>query len=95
MIVISKTATGLLVQRDELDIQIDAPAVATALGPIIAELIGSGKAPGQARREGYEDGLCQGRVNAQIEQATRERIAERQASDLVDIFVGVHAASAA
>jgi hypothetical protein len=95
MIWISKVAGGILLQQDATEIVIDAPAVSTALGPIIAELIGSGRALGQARREGYEDGLTQGRINAAIEHATSERIAERQAGELVDALIGTTMASAA
>lgn len=84
MIMISKTGSGILLQRDATEIVIDGPAIAIALGPIIAELIGSGRALANARREGYEDGLTQGYLNAAIEHATSERIAERQAADLVE-----------
>lgn len=94
-IYITKTTTGLLIQKDACEIAIDGPAIATALPSVLHELISSGRAAAQARREGYEDGLIQGRINATIEQATSERIAERQAADLVDILVGVNVASAA
>lgn len=84
MIFVSKTSSGILLQRDALEIAIDGPAIAVSLGPIISELIGSGRALANARREGYEDGLIQGRTNAAIELATSERIADRQAQDLIE-----------
>lgn len=84
MILITKTTTGLLIQRDATHIEIDAPAVPLALGPIISELIGEGRAIAAARRESYELGLEAGRDQARIERETSERIAERQAADLAE-----------
>lgn len=81
MILISKTTTGLLIQRDAIDVAIDAPAVPLALGAVIRELIDSGRAIGQARREGYEAGLIDGRERARIELETSARIAERVEAD--------------
>lgn len=96
MIYISRMPSGaVLLQKDAAEIAIDASAVPVTLGVIIAELIGCGKAVSEARRGGYEDGLVQGRINAAIEQATSERIAERQAADLVEALVGLHHANAA
>lgn len=96
MILISKTTSGILVQRDELDIQIEAPAVPLALGTIISTLITSGTALATARREAYEAGLNRGYEQCAIEYTTSERIAERQASDLLDtLYPGVPHASAA
>jgi hypothetical protein len=95
MIVVSKTTTGILIQRDELDIQIDAPAVPLALPTIITSLISDGRAMAAARRESYEAGLTQGYQNAHIAQQTSERIAERQATDLVESLIGFNRANAA
>jgi hypothetical protein len=95
MILVTKTTTGILIQRDTIDIQIDASAVALTLGPIIHELVDSGRALGQARHEGYEDGLSQGYVNALIAQQTSERIADRQAQELVEaLSIGMMASAA-
>lgn len=77
MIYITRTATGILLQKDAAEILIDGPAVSLALGPIIHELIDSGRACGEARRVGYEAGLIDGRERALIEWETRERIQER------------------
>ncbi len=84
MIHISTTSTGLLLSRGDLSIAIDASAVRGALGLIIVALVDSGQALAHARRSGYEDGLNQGYINAQIASETRERIAERQAAELVE-----------
>jgi len=85
MLLISKTTAGILIQRDDLDIQIDQPAIASTLGAIITSLIDCGRIAGRARTEGYEDGLIQGRLNAQIEYETSRRIAERQALETQDV----------
>lgn len=95
MIEIDTTPTGIRVTRGELDIRIASAAVNGALGVIIVALTDSGKALGTARRAGYEDGLTQGYVNAEIASATRERIAERQQSELVEALAGIGMASAA
>lgn len=84
MILITRTTTGILIQRDACEILIDAPAIAVALGPIIHELIDAGRTVGQARREGYEAGLIDGRERQRIEQETSSRIADRQAADLAE-----------
>lgn len=84
MIHITKLATGILVQRDAIELFIDAPAVPLALGPIIHELVDSGRTAGLARKEGYEAGLLDGRERARIEAETSGRIAERQAADLTE-----------
>lgn len=84
MILITKTRTGILIQRDAIDIAIEAPAVPLALGPIIHELVDSGRAAGQARREGYEAGLVQGYEQCRIELETRARIADARAADLAE-----------
>lgn len=95
MIYISKLASGVLVQRDETDIMIADLAVPSTLGVIIASLIDSGKTLANARRESYEAGLLQGHEQGRIEAETRERIADRQASELVEALVGCELASAA
>ena len=82
MIFISKTTTGLLIQRDDTELLIDQSAIPSALGPIIAELITSARAVGEARKQGYEAGLAQGYQQCEIEYATSARIAERQESEL-------------
>jgi len=95
MIWISRTSSGLIIQRDAVEIAIEGAAVALALGPIIHELVDAGRALGLARREGYEAGLDQGYANAQIAAATRERIADRQAAELVEaLAIGVLANAA-
>lgn len=83
MIWISRTSTGILVQRDATEILIDQAAVPLALGPIIAELVDSGRAVGQARREGYEAGLLDGRDRQRIEAETAARSAARAEADAI------------
>lgn len=95
MIHISQTTAGLLLQRDALIIQIDASAVGGTLGLIIVALVDSGAALAHARRAGYEDGLNQGYVNAQIASDTRARIEARQAAELVEALATVGIAQAA
>lgn len=95
MIMITKLAASLLIQKDGAEICIDDQAVARALPAVLACLIDNGRALGQARREGYEAGLTQGYEQCRVEQATSERIAERQAADLVDALVGLNMANAA
>lgn len=95
MIYIRRTTSGLLIQRGAIDIQIDGPAISLALGTIIGELISSGNALASARRESYEAGLLQGHAQGRIEAETKERIADRQASELVEALVGCELASAA
>lgn len=88
LIFVTKTTTGILVQRDAVDILIDAGAVALALGPIIHELVDAGRAVGQARREGYEAGLLDGRERQRIEAETAQRSAARAEADTIaDLFV--------
>lgn len=89
MILITRTTTGLLVQRDGTEILIDAPAVPLALGPIIHELVDSGRALGQARREGYEAGLIDGRERQRIEAETAARSAARQEADAIADLLAV------
>jgi hypothetical protein len=48
-----------------------------------------------ARKDAYEAGLTQGYQNAHIAQQTSERIAERQATDLVESLIGFNHANAA
>jgi hypothetical protein len=96
MISLSKLASGaLLIQKDATEIVIDAPAIRETLPILIAVLIDSSKALAAARQAGYEDGLAQGYANAQIASATSARIAERQASELVESLIGCAVASAA
>lgn len=95
MIHITKLAAAVLLQKDGTEIVIDDRAVKGTLGLVLACLIDCAQATQAARRSGYEDGLVQGRINATIEMETSERIAERQAADLVDVLVGVNMASAA
>ena len=87
MIFISKTTTGVFLQRDELDIAIDGPAIPSTLGLIITALIDSGRALGDARRAGYEAGLSQGYQQCERELLMSARIAERQQTDLVDALL--------
>jgi len=95
MITITQTTTGLLLTRGDLSIQIDASAVRGALGLIIVALVDSGQALAHARRAGYEDGLNQGYINAQIAASTSERIADRQARELVEALASASLAQAA
>jgi hypothetical protein len=95
MILITKLATSILIQRDDTEIAIDDRAIRVCLGAIISELVSDGRALAAARRESYEAGLLQGHEQGRIEAETRERIADRQASELVDILVGIQHASAA
>lgn len=95
MIHITTTTTGLLIQKDDLDVQIDRPAIRETLPILIGVLIDSTKALAAARRSGYEDGLRQGYANCDIQHATSERIAERQAGELVEALAGCQVASAA
>lgn len=95
MITITKLATSLLLQKDGTEVCIDDHAIRAALPAVLACLIDNGRALGQARREGYEAGLTQGYEQCRVEQATSERIAERQAGDLVDAIVGLNMANAA
>ena len=83
MILISRTTTGLLVQRDAATIAIDGPAVAMALGPIIHELIDAGRAIAAARLDSYNRGLAIGREQARIEAETRARSHARQEADAI------------
>jgi hypothetical protein len=48
-----------------------------------------------ARKDAYEAGLTQGYQNAHIAHQTSERIAERQATDLVESLIGFNHANAA
>ena len=84
MIFITRTMAGITIQQEDTVITIDPSAVPSTLGAIIAALVDCSNAAGQARREGYEDGLLQGREQARIEHETSMRIAERQTQDLVD-----------
>ena len=95
MIFISKTASGILVQRDETEIEVDHFAISSTLGPIIVALVDCSRACGQARHEGYEAGLERGREQFRIEYETSLRIAARQAEDLVDALAVSVLASAA
>jgi len=87
MIIISKTAAGILIQRDDLDIEVDHFAIPSTLGLIITSLIDCGRIVGKARAEGYDAGLLQGYQQCQIEQAMSQRIAARQELDLVEAVV--------
>lgn len=96
MIYLSRLASGaILLQKDDAEIVLDAPAVRETLPILLAVLIDTSKALSVARRSGYDDGLAQGYANAQIAQATSARIAERQAAELVEALAGCQVASAA
>ena len=83
MIYITRTSTGLLIQRDAADIAIDGPAVPLALGPIIRELIDAGRALAAARLDSYNRGLAIGREQSRIEAETRARSQARQEADAI------------
>lgn len=70
-IYISRTSTGLLIQRDEVDIVIDQSAIPAALPAIIASLVDSSRAIGAARQDGYEAGLIVGHANGTREAEQR------------------------
>lgn len=89
MILITKLPTGILIQRDDTEIIVEAAAINSALPSIIGSLTGCDRATGQARREGYEAGLERGREQATIEHETSMRIAERQADELVQALAGL------
>lgn len=95
MILISRTSTGLLIQRDAAEIAIDASAVPLALPAIIATLIDSGRACGQARREGYEMGLTDGRERQRIEAETHARIETRAQAELSELLCDAYTPLAA
>ena len=95
MITITKLAASLLIQKDGAEIIIDDQAIRAALGPIIHELTSGPHALAEARRQAHEDGLRLGYERCRIDYETRERIAERQAAELVDALVGTTMASAA
>jgi hypothetical protein len=81
---ITRLASGaLLVQVDATEIVIDLPAITTALPAVLLTLTESSKALGQARKEGYEAGLVQGHAQGRIEAETRQRIAQRDAEELL------------
>lgn len=95
MIMITKLATSILIQRDDTEIVIDDRAITSAMPSIIGALISTGHALALARRESYEAGLNQGYINAEIAHQTSERVADRQAQELVEALVGCELASAA
>lgn len=95
MIMITKLAASLLVQRDGAEIIIDLAAIPAALPSVLATLIDSGRAIGLARKEGYEAGLLRGYEQCAIERDTQARIAERQAAELVEVLIGTAMATAA
>ena len=72
MIWISRTSSGLLIQKDALDIQVDAGAVPLALGALIHEITDSGRATNAAYARGHADGLLDGRMQAERERMVRE-----------------------
>ena len=71
------TSGDLLVQKDADEIVIARNAIGQALPIAIGVLVDAGRLAGQARREGYEAGLLDGRERARIEQETATRIAAR------------------
>jgi len=72
VILITRTSSGLLVQKDALDIAIDAGAVPLALPSLIHELTDSGRATIAAYARGHADGLLDGRMQAERERMVRE-----------------------
>ena len=96
MINITRLASGaILLQKDATELVVDAAAIATTLPAIIVALTDCARTAGQARREGYEAGLERGREQARIEHETSERIADRQADELVAALAGIGLANAA
>lgn len=81
MIFITRTTTGLLIQRDADEIEIAAAALPAALPAVLLCLVESSKATQQARREGYEAGLIQGHEQGRIEAETRHRIEAQRIAD--------------
>lgn len=72
MITITKTpAGGLLLTTGSAEVWIEAQAIATALPVIIASLVDTSKALGQARQDGYDAGLIVGHANGTREAEAR------------------------
>lgn len=93
MITITRTTTGIRIQRDDVELHIDGPAIAQTLAPILLTLIDAGKVVAQARREGYEAGLLQGHAQGRIEAETQARIAaQTRAENAVVLGVATLAA---
>lgn len=83
MIRITRIPSGLLIQKDDLELVIDERAIDASLGVIIGELIAASTAITAARRSAYEEGLIVGRATgAREERARIEREAEEIASGL-------------
>lgn len=76
---ITRLSSGaLLIQRDAVEIVIDHAATTQALPAVLLTLTESSKVIGQARRQGYEDGLVVGHANGVREERERmQREAER------------------
>lgn len=82
MILITRIPTGLLIQRDDVELIIDAAAIATALPLIIRELIDQAHAIADARKDAFENGLTIGRERGMIEAETRYRMEEQRLLDI-------------
>lgn len=96
MIHITRFSSGaILLQRDDIEITIDAAAIPSTLGPIILSLIDQGRALGEARRQGYDAGLLQGYAQCEREQAMSQRIAQRQETDLIETLISCELVAAA
>jgi len=82
MILITRLSTGLLIQKDETDIQIDAAAIPSALPLVIRELIDQAHAIVDARKDAFENGLAIGRERGMIEAETHYRMEEQRLLEL-------------
>lgn len=72
MIWISRTSSGLLIQKDATEIAIDHAAISTALAGVIACLTDAGRARVEGYAQGHADGLAAGYAQAAREQTIRE-----------------------
>lgn len=82
VILVTKLPTGLLLQKDGIDLIIDEQAIATVLPAVLRELIDSGKAIAAARKESFENGLQIGRERGMIEAETKYRLEEQRLLEL-------------
>lgn len=93
---ISKLPSGaILLQKDATEVCIDLAALPYALPSVLLTLVESSKALGEARRQGFEDGLTAARERGRIEAETSARIEARQAEDAAAALLALPAILAA
>lgn len=96
MIYIDLTPAGLHIRRGDIALDITAAAVPLALGPVIHELIDTGRALAAARLEAYNRGLADGHDHERIEAETRARCEQQRNADaLAELIEASGAALAA